>query len=190
MRTLAIGALCLCSSMLGGCSTTTTAPSNADGGRAARRDIDTSVDLALAKLYDNVHDARDLASRAHAVLVFPSVVQAGFVVGGEYGRGALKIGTATQDYYSIAAGSVGWQIGAQSKAVILMFMSQDAYQRFRNSTGWEVGADATVALAHVGANGQIDTSLINKPVIGFVMTNTGLMAGVSLQGAKISHIAP
>jgi lipid-binding SYLF domain-containing protein len=122
------------------------------------------------------------------VLVFPSVVRASLGVGAEYGRGALRVGGRTQAYYSTTAGSIGFQAGAQSKAVIYLFTTQEALDRFRNSKGWTVGADATVAAATIGANGRIDTNTIRQPVISFVMTNVGLEAGVSLQGAKVTEI--
>jgi len=123
------------------------------------------------------------------VLVFPAVVGASFGIGAEYGRGALRTNNRTQAYYySTTAGSIGFQAGAQSKAIIYLFTTQDALDKFRSSTGWTAGADATVALATVGANGSVDTNTVQQPVVGFVMTNVGLAAGVSLQGAKITEI--
>lgn len=176
-------ALALCSL---GC--TTTPPTNNQSASVDRREINSSVDATLAKLYASVPNSRDLVHRAKGVVVFPSVLQAGFVVGGEFGKGSLRVGPITEEYLRLTAGSIGWQIGAQSKAIVLLFMTQDTLESFRRANGWEVGADATVALANIGANGDIDTATLQKPVIGFVMTNEGLMAGVSLQGAKISRI--
>ncbi|SIT37945.1 conserved exported hypothetical protein [Paraburkholderia piptadeniae] len=173
---------------LAGCTTTpsnsTTAASNAD----KRRAINSSVDETLSRLYTSVHGSRELVSKASGVLVFPSVVQAGFWIGGQYGQGALRVGGQTVGYYSTAAGSFGLQIGAQSKGVIFLFMTQDALDRFRNSQGWSVGGDATVALVKIGANGNIDSTTATAPVQAFVLTNAGLMAGVSLEGAKISRL--
>jgi lipid-binding SYLF domain-containing protein len=173
---------------LAGCTTTgsnsTTATSNTD----KRRAIDSSVDETLSRLYTTVHGSRELVSKARGVLVFPSVVQAGFWIGGQYGQGALRVGGQTTGYYSTAAGSFGLQIGAQSKGVIFLFMTDDALSRFRNSDGWSVGGDATVAVVKVGANGNIDTTTATKPVQAFVLTNAGLMAGVSLEGAKITRL--
>ena len=90
--------------------------------------------------------------------------------------------------YPDTTGSFGWQIGAQSKAIILMFMTQEALDRFVNSNGWSVGADATVALARVGASGEIDTALARESVVGFALTNAGLMAGLTLEGSKITRL--
>jgi lipid-binding SYLF domain-containing protein len=106
----------------------------------------------------------------------------------QYGRGALRVNGRTEAFYSTTAGSLGLQAGAQSKAVIYLFTTQQALDKFRNSEGWTVGADATVALANIGANGSVDTNTLQQPVIGFVLTNVGLEAGVSLQGAKIDRI--
>lgn len=173
---------------LAGCTTTgsnsTTAASNTD----KRRAINSSVDETLSRLYTTVHGSRELVSKARGVLVFPSVVQAGFWIGGQYGQGALRVGGQTAGYYSTAAGSFGLQIGAQSKGVVFLFMTDDALNSFRNSQGWSVGGDATVAVVKVGANGNIDTTTATKPVQAFVLTNAGLMAGVSLEGAKITRL--
>ena len=125
---------------------------------------------------------------ARGVLVFPQVVQAGFVVGAQYGQGALRIGGRTEGFYSTAAGSFGLQAGAQSKAIIFCFMNEQALADFRSRNGWAVGGDATVAVVKVGANGNIDSSTATAPVEAFVLTNAGLMAGVSLEGTKVSRL--
>ena len=188
-RTIAACMLAGAGLMMSACSTTTTTPS-AESHHADRREINEGVDAAMAHLYDTAPSARAVANQAKAILVFPSVFQAGLVVGGEYGRGALRVNGVTERYYNIAAGSVGWQIGAQSKGIILMFMTDDALNKFRESHGWQVGADATVSLATIGANGELDSSLAHHAVVGFVTTNAGVMAGVSLEGAKITPIQP
>jgi lipid-binding SYLF domain-containing protein len=174
---------------LTGCTTT---PPSSDTGASVdagkRQTINAGVDSTLTRLYDTVHGSRELVDKAQGVLVFPSVIAAGFWVGGQYGQGALRVAGHTTGYYSIAAGSFGLQIGAQSKAIVLMFMTQDALNKFRASQGWAAGADATVALVKIGANGNVDTSTATNPVQAFVLTNEGLMAGVSLEGSKISRL--
>ncbi len=134
--------------------------------------------------------SRELVAKSSGVLVFPAVMGASLGVGAEYGRGALARERAHAVVLSTTAGSVGFQAGAQSKAVIYLFTTQAALDKFRSSKGWTAGADATVALATIGANGSIDTNTLRQPVVGFVMTNVGLEAGVSLSGAKISEIQP
>jgi lipid-binding SYLF domain-containing protein len=120
--------------------------------------------------------------------VVPSVISAGFWFGAQYGQGVLRIGGQTNGYYSITAASFGLQIGAQSKAIVMLFMNQPALDEFVHSQGWAAGVDATVAVLQVGANGNVDTSTAMSPVEAFVLTNGGLMAGVSLEGTKISRL--
>jgi lipid-binding SYLF domain-containing protein len=167
---------------------TTTGPEAPTDKAAKRRELDSGVDGTLSKLYSSVNGSRDLGNKARGILVFPKTLAAGFIVGGEYGDGALRSGGATHGYYRIVAGSVGWQIGAQSKSIILMFLTHDAYEKFVRSNGWTAGVDATVALATVGANGVLDTNTGQQPIVGFVMTNAGLMAGLSLEGSKITKL--
>jgi lipid-binding SYLF domain-containing protein len=151
-------------------------------------EIDAAVDAALVRLYEDVPAARELARKAKGVLIFPSVVKAGFGVGGEYGEGALRIGGRSVGYYNTAAASIGLQIGVQSRAEVLMFMSQDALDRFQGGDGWEVGVDGSVTVVKVGVAGEIDTNTISDPVIGFIYGEQGLMANLSLEGAKITKL--
>ncbi len=116
------------------------------------------------------------------------MIKAGFGIGGEFGEGALRINDKTVDYYSTAAASIGYKLGVQSRAVILMFMSDDALTRFRSSDGWEVGVDASVALVTIGASGAIDTTNIKEPVIGFIFGEKGLMYNLSLEGSKMTKL--
>ncbi|SPR98238.1 BPSL1445 family SYLF domain-containing lipoprotein [Cupriavidus taiwanensis] len=167
---------------------TTTKPDAPSDKGARRRELDSGADATLSRLYGSVNGARELGNRARGILVFPKTLSAGFIVGGEYGDGALRSGGGTRGYYRLVSGSVGWQIGAQSKSVILMFMTQDAYDKFVRSSGWTAGVDATVALATIGANGVLDTNTAQQPIVGFVMTNAGLMAGLSFEGSKITRL--
>lgn len=188
LRSLAtVVAVAACSVAFVGC--TTTRPDDQASSMSSRTSINAQVDASLSKLYDTVPGSRELVAKSRGVLVFPAVVGASFGIGAEYGRGALRINNRTQAYYSTTAGSIGFQAGAQSKAIVYLFTTQEALDKFRNSKGWTAGADATVAVATVGANGSVDTNTIQQPVVGFVMTNVGLAAGVSLQGAKITEIS-
>jgi len=171
---------------LAGCSVT--GPKDTGDSASKRREIDIGATDTLNRLYTTTKSAQDLGAKAKGILIFPKLLSAGFVVGGEYGDGVLRSGGADRGYYRAISGSFGWQVGAQSKAFILMFMTQDAYEKFVHSSGWQVGVDATVALATIGANGQIDTNTAQQPIIGFAMTNAGLMAGLSLEGTKISKL--
>ena len=170
-----------------GCSTTTTAARGGDP-IAKRHGIDANVDSALARLYAQDPASREMVSKARGVLVFPSIVAAGFVVGGSYGEGALRVHGRTAEYYSTAAGSVGLLAGAESKSVYLLFMTDEALAKFRASKGWTVGADASVTLLNVGASASVDSKTVKQEIVGYVLTNGGLMANVSLEGTKITPI--
>ncbi|MVW72202.1 MULTISPECIES: YSC84-related protein [unclassified Bordetella] len=188
MRRAAVAAVSVAMAgvLFSGCTMT----SNKASASAAeqRQELNSATDATLTKLYETSPQARELVQRAKGVLVFPSVLSASFIVGAEHGKGVLRVNGADAGYYSTTGGSIGLQAGAQSKAVVLLFMTDEALQKFRNSNGWTVGADATVAIANVGANGSIDSNTVRQPVVGFVMNNGGLMAGVSLDGSKISKV--
>jgi lipid-binding SYLF domain-containing protein len=153
-----------------------------------RRAIDAKVHGTLSKLYANVRGSRELVDKANGVLVFPSVIKVGFVAGGEYGEGALRVSWKSVGYYSTVSGSFGLQAGAQSNAVIFLFMTHDALSSFRRSKGWSAGREGSVALLKVGANGAIDTTTATAPVNAIVLTNAGLMGDVSLSGTKVSRL--
>jgi lipid-binding SYLF domain-containing protein len=170
--------------VLNACTTT----SGVSGDPAAkRRSIDAAVDSALSKLYAQVPSARAMVAQSKGVLVFPSVVSAGFVVGGSYGEGALRSGGRSEGYYSTVGASVGLLAGADSKAVYLLFITKEAFDKFRASSGWTAGVDASVTLIKVGANAGVDTNTVNQPVVGYVLSNAGLMADVSLDGTKVTR---
>lgn len=152
------------------------------------KEIDISVDVTLEQFEKDIKGGREFLKSAKGVLVFPSVLKAGFGVGGEYGEGALRINGKTVDYYSTAAASIGFQLGAQSKRVLLVFMQDDALKKFRASTGWEAGVDGSVALVELGAGGAIDTTNIRSPIVGFVFGNKGLMYNLTLEGSKFTKI--
>ena len=153
------------------------------------QEIDVSVNVALDEFAEQVKGGKEFLATAKGVLVFPSVLKAGIGIGGEYGEGALRIGGKTVDYYSTAAASIGFQLGAQSKRVILVFMQDDALKKFRGSQGWEAGVDGSVALITLGAGGTIDTSNIKDPIVGFVFSNKGLMYNLTLEGSKYTKLA-
>ncbi len=130
----------------------------------------------------------ELASKARGILVFPKVYAGGLGIGGEYGEGVLHVGGKTVDYYKTTSVSFGFQAGAQSKALVFMFMTQDALDKFRSGKGWTAGADASVALVKIGANGTIDTSSAGAAVNAFALANGGLMFAATIDGTKVSKI--
>ncbi len=176
---------------ISGCSTTTTNTPTASAAdpMAKRQAIDGNVDGALSRLYAQDPSSRELIAKARGVLVFPSIVSAGFVVGGSYGQGALRMNGRSARYYSTAAGSVGLLAGAESKSVYILFMTQEALDKFQRSEGWTVGADASVTVINVGANAQVDSKTAQQAVVAYVLTNGGLMANLSLEGTKVTPLA-
>ncbi|MBB3256697.1 lipid-binding SYLF domain-containing protein [Paraburkholderia bannensis] len=181
-------AIALAGATLAGCSTTGSTPPNGQTDASRRQAIDASVDGTLSRLYQTVPGARELVGKAHGILVFPNVIQAGIGIGGEHGDGALRVGGSTVGYYSTTGASVGATLGMQSKAVVYLFMTEDALNRLHTSEGWSVGGDASVALVKVGANGTIDTTTAVKPVEVFVLTNSGLIGDLSLGTTKITQL--
>ncbi|WP_018294449.1 YSC84-related protein [Mariprofundus ferrooxydans] len=155
---------------------------------ASAVEINAKVTAALADFYKTVSGGKELAAKARGILVFPEVYKAGIGIGGEYGEGALRIGGKTVQYYSTAAASIGFQLGAQVKSQVILFMTKDALKKFRASDGWKAGVDGSVALASLGADGSIDSETAKKPIIGFIFSNKGLMYNLTFEGTKISKI--
>jgi len=171
--------------LMAGCTTNRGASATPAERKAG---IETGIDGTLATLYSSVSGSKEMASKARGILVFPKVFAAGLGVGGEYGEGALQVGGKTVDYYRTTSVSFGFQAGAQSKALIFMFMTQDALDRFRNSNGWTAGADASVAVVRMGANGTVDTTSVDQAVGAFALTNAGLMAAATINGSKVTKL--
>jgi len=172
---------------LAGAGTSLAACGNGIGNTRGAR-IDYRVELALNQMYQEVSGSRELADRAVGMLVMPTITKAGFGWGGAYGEGALVIGGAPVDYYSIAQGSWGFQLGLQQYAHTLFFMNEQALAKFRSSGGWEVGADAEYVLKDQGDNLGMDTTRLRSPVIALIYGRAGLIAGATLEGTKYSRI--
>jgi lipid-binding SYLF domain-containing protein len=156
-------------------------------GKTAK-EIDASVDAVMDRFYKQVKDSKEVVKRAKGMLILPSVKKGAFIVGGEYGKGALRIGGKTVDYYSMMSGSLGLQIGGQAKDIIIAFMSSDALKKFRDSKGWEAGVDGNVALITVGAGEKTLSAMGKDPIVAFVFDVKGLMADMSFKGAKFSKL--
>lgn len=159
-------------------------------GSMAGTQIDARVDAQRSFLVAQFPGTRDLEDRAAGVLYMPLLTEAGFGIGGGYGRGALRIKGVTVDYYSAARASFGLQIGAQQYAHVLYFMNEDALANFRRSSGWAAGADLRYATPQTGATIGRDTTELSAPVEAFVFGQQGLIVGASLSGLKYSRIIP
>jgi lipid-binding SYLF domain-containing protein len=150
--------------------------------------IDADVRATIDRFHSQIGGARELSDKSYGILVFPSVVKAGFGIGGEYGEGALMVRGQPTAYYNTVGASFGFQLGIQARSVIIMFMTPEALDQFRRSKGWKVGVDGSVAIVTVGVGGSIDTNKIVSPVIGFILDPKGLMYNLTLEGTKITRI--
>jgi lipid-binding SYLF domain-containing protein len=150
--------------------------------------IDAGVLSTLMRFYHQVESSRQLVKRAAGVLVFPSVVKAGIGFGGEYGEGALLVHRRPAQYYRMMSGSFGFQLGAQVRSVIIVFMTREALEAFMRRDGWKAGVDGSVAVIALGAGGAIDTNTISSPAVAFILGQKGLMYNLTLEGTKISRI--
>ncbi|MGZ8255653.1 MAG: BPSL1445 family SYLF domain-containing lipoprotein [Burkholderiaceae bacterium] len=168
---------------LGGCVT-----NSSPGFEAGQRPrMEEGVATTMTALYTSAPGSKELAAKARGMLVFPRVIDAGVIVGGEYGRGALIVNGRNVGSYKLTSVSLGLQAGVQSQSLVLMFMTQEALDRFTRASTWTAGADASVAIGRVGANGRLET-LGESGVIAFALTNAGLMAGARVDGTRISKI--
>ncbi|WP_421868222.1 BPSL1445 family SYLF domain-containing lipoprotein [Motiliproteus sp.] len=176
MRTLIAFAVLLCTFVAG------------PAAAASKAEIDAKTKAALTAFYEHSSAGKELVQKSQGMLVFPEVIKAGVGIGGEYGEGKLIEGGKTTGYYNIAAASIGFQLGAQIKSQIILFMTQDSLNQFKRSEGWKAGVDGSVALVTLGAGGEIDSNNIKDPIIGFIFSNKGLMYNLSLEGSKITRL--
>ena len=156
--------------------------------KMSAKEVDASVDAAMERFYKQVKDAKEVVRQAKGMLILPNIKKGALIVGGEYGQGAMRIGGKTVEYYSMFAGSVGLQIGGQAKDIIIAFNSDEALKKFRESKGWEAGVDGNVALIKVGAGENAMTAMAKQPIAAFVFDVKGLMADMSLKGAKFNKL--
>ena len=184
MNTL-LKAFCL---VLVAMAATVAAPRISEAASAA--EIEADANETLHSFVRQVPGARELATKAAGILVFPSVVKAGIGIGGEYGEGILLNQQRVEGYYNLISASFGFQLGVQERSVIIMFMTQDALRGFEERAGWKIGVDGSVTIITVGVGGGIDTDKIVSPVIGFIIDQKGLMYNLTLEGSKISRINP
>ncbi len=181
-----VGAMARAASLL--LAMITMVPTGGTAHAASAPEIEIKVDAALARFYEEVAGARAFVARSKGVLVFPSVIKAGIGFGGEYGEGALRIDNRTADYYSTVSASIGFQLGSQAKAVVIVCPEDGALERFRSSDGWKVGVDGSVAVITIGAGGSVDTTTIEEPIVAFVFNQKGLMYNLTLEGSKFSKL--
>lgn len=159
---------------------------NASAATAA--DLDNDTQQALQQLYKTNPFAEKLAKESKAILVFPKIIKAGLVFGGSYGEGELLSGGKVDGYYNSVAGSWGLQIGAQTYGYVVFLVSDKAVKYIHETHGWEVGVGPTVVVVDDGVAKNLSTSTLKDDAYAFVFSQQGLMAGISIEGTKISHI--
>jgi lipid-binding SYLF domain-containing protein len=162
------------------------ATSSALAASAAK--IDREANKALEVFKEQVDGGLVFLNQAAGYLVFPKVYKVGIGIGAETGEGALRVGGQTVAYYRTTSGSIGLQLGAQAKSIVIAFMTREALDKFRNSEGWKVGVDGSVALVDIGAGKTIDSHNISDPVVGFIFGSKGLMYNLTLEGSKFSKL--
>jgi len=150
--------------------------------------IDREANDALQVFRDDIQGAEVFLSQAAGYLVFPRVIKVGIGVGAETGEGVLRIGGQSAAYYRTTSGSIGLQLGAQAKSIVIAFMTKESLDKFRNSSGWKVGVDGSVALIDLGGGKTIDSTNVKDPVVGFIFGSKGLMYNLTLEGSKISKL--
>jgi len=172
--------------LVSGCTVNQGPPQPSD---KTREGVEEGAARTLSTLHASVPGSQDLERKATGVLVFPRILAAGLIVGGEHGRGVLRVRGRPDSFYDITGLSVGWQAGAESKALVIMFLTPAALAKFQASHGWTAGADASVAVVRDGAHATLDTLSAQNEVVAFALTNSGLMAAATIDGTKITPVA-
>jgi len=155
---------------------------------AADAEMDADAAAALKKLYASNEGARVLGEKAKGILVFPTIAKGGFMIGAAYGEGTLLVNGKTAGYYSSAAASYGLQIGVQRFSYALFLMTDDAMQYINKSDGWEIGVGPSIVVADEGFGAKASTTTLKADVYAFIFGQQGLMAGLGLEGSKITRI--
>jgi lipid-binding SYLF domain-containing protein len=153
-------------------------------------EIDREADAAISKLYSSTPKAEELSRVAKAVLIFPDVVKAGLMVGGQYGQGALRVGGQTVGYYNTTAASYGLQAGVQEFGYVMFFMTDETLQYLQDSSGWEIGVGPSIVVVDEGKARTLTTTTAKDEIYAFIFSQKGLMAGLGIQGSKITQIHP
>lgn len=154
----------------------------------SQAEINVNVTATLTAFEKLNPSNKALGKKAAGMLVFPRVTKGGVGIAGEHGEGVLQVDGKTVGYYSVGAASVGLTLGLAKHSEIIMFMTKDSLDRFTSSEGWSIGADAGITVVSQGASGEYDSKTQQKPILGFVFAEKGLIGDLSLEGSKISKI--
>ena len=156
----------------------------------SKTEINKDVDAAIEDFKQKVPGGENFLPKSKGYLVFPSVIKAGFIVGGKYGEGALRIDGVSKHYYDMTAASLGFQAGAQKYSMLIAFMSDTSLKNFIHSDGWEAGVDGSINVSDWGKSKDISSMSFEKPIIAFIYGEKGLMASLSIAGTKFRRIDP
>jgi lipid-binding SYLF domain-containing protein len=156
-------------------------------GKSAN-DINREVNAALEQFSKKIQGGNEFLKAAKGVLVIPNIIKAGLGVGGQYGEGAMRIEGKTVDYYALSGGSIGFQAGAEKVNLVLIFIQEQALKKFLASSGWQAGVDGSITFIDKGKEKSIDTTNIKDPIVGFLFGQRGLMASITVEGAKFTKI--
>lgn len=179
-----LGLICVLTMSIGGCASDVASVVPPMDEKSAS----SAATTALDGLYAAHPSAKELAAKAHAILVFPDVTKGGFIIGGQMGNGVLLQNGRTTGYYNLVSGSYGWQAGVQQYGYALFLMNPTALQQLNGAGGWDVGLDPSVVVVDAGMAGNLSTTSLQKDVYAFIFNQTGVMAGAGLQGSKITKI--
>lgn len=157
---------------------------------ASAHEIDRDADAALANLYESTPVAKQLAEKAKGILIFPSIIKAGLMIGGQYGDGVLRQQGKSTGYYNSSAVSYGLQAGAQSFGYVMFFMTAESLDYLNSSDGWEIGVGPTVVVVDEGLAKTLTTTTAQDDIYAIIFGQKGLMAGLGIQGSKITKIDP
>ncbi len=155
---------------------------------SSAQEISRDADAALQKLYKANDVAEKIGAQATAILIFPNIVKAGLIVGGSYGEGVLKQGGKVVNYYSSVSASYGLQAGAQSYGYVVFLMNKKAVDYVNESKGWEIGVGPTVVLVNEGVAKNLSSTTLQDDAYAFIFGQQGLMAGISIEGSKVTKI--
>jgi len=155
---------------------------------ATPEDLTKDADISLHLLTKTNPIAADVAKKAKAVLIFPNIVKAGLIFGGAYGEGVLRQDDKLDGFYNSITASFGWQAGAQSYGYVVFLMNDKAVKYIHETHGWEIGVGPTIVVVNEGVAKNLSTSSMQDDAYAFIFDQQGLMASLSLEGTKISHI--
>ncbi|WP_322056822.1 YSC84-related protein [Paraburkholderia sp. J63] len=189
LKPLRIAAL-LSTLLVAACSTTAFTTASPTSDAAARVQLEQEARMALKSLYANSTGAKQLGANAAGVLVFPSIVKGGLLIGGEGGKGVLFSGDGrVLGYYSVGSVSWGLQAGAQNFSEAMILMTPDAIRNLNTADGWAVGVGPSVVVADSGMARDITTTTAQSDIYAFIYGQSGLMAGLGVQGQKITRLS-